>query len=70
VASSAARRHRLYFVKPSWEVAGKSHTAFRVTEEFDPKGVRLSAAKGGVMPERQVRDGGNGHARTQTAHTA
>ena len=52
------------------EVTGKSHTAFRVTEEFDPKGVRLSAANGGVMPERQVRDGGNGHARTQTAHTS
>jgi hypothetical protein len=52
------------------EVAGKSHAAFQVAAEFNPKGVRLCLASGTVMRETQVRDGGKGHARTQPAHTA
>ena len=49
---------------------GRATTPLRSTAEFDPRGVRLSPASGTVMPETQVRDGGNGHARTQTARTS
>ena len=47
----------------------ESHTAFGVNGEFDPRDVRLCPASGTVMPEMQVRDGGNVHVRTLTAHT-
>jgi hypothetical protein len=48
---------------------GRATSPFGSTAEFDPRGGRLSPASGTVMPETQVRDGGNGHARTQTART-
>lgn len=48
---------------------GRATPPFGSTAEFDPRGGRLSPASGTVMPETQVRDGRNGHARTLTART-
>jgi hypothetical protein len=50
--------------------SGRATSPFGSTAEFDPRGVRLSPASGTVMPETQVRDGGNGHARTLIARTS